>query len=218
MFKKSIYILGILNLCFLIITLTISITLNFSFVYKNEIDKLNLVYSTNLSKETLYKNYKYLITYLNSPKSTELSIPDFKNSYNGEYHFKQVRLLVHTNYIVNIISLFISTLFIIYSFKNNLLNKIKRPILIIMTFPILLLLIFLLDFNWFFNFFHKILFNNSYWIFNTSTDPVITMLPEKFFMDIFSVSLLIYEVICVFILFIIIIPKIIFYRRNYKIK
>ena len=209
MFKKCIYILGILNLYLLIITLTISITINFSFIYNHEIDKLNLVHSTNLPKETLYKNYKYLIAYLNSPKSTELSIPDFKNSYNGEYHFKQVRLLVHTNYIVNIISLFISILFIIYSFKNNMLNKIKRPIMLSMTFPIILLLIFSLDFNWFFNFFHKILFNNSYWIFNTSTDPVITMLPEKFFMDIFSTSLLIYEFICIFLLFVIIVPNII---------
>ena len=210
MFKKCIYILGILNLYLLIITLTISITINFSFIYNYEIDKLNLVHSTNLPKETLYKNYKYLITYLNSPKSTELSIPDFKNSYNGEYHFKQVRLLVHTNYIVNIISLFISMLFIRYSFKNNMINKIKRPIMLNMIFPIILLLIFSLNFNWFFNFFHKILFNNSYWIFNTSTDPVITMLPEKFFMDIFSASLLIYEFICIFLLFVIIAPNIIF--------
>ena len=33
--------------------------------------------------------------------------------------------------------------------------------------------------------FHQIVFRNDYWIFNEATDPVITILPEAFFMHCF---------------------------------
>ena len=42
-----------------------------------------------------------------------------------------------------------------------------------------------IDFNKAFVIFHQIVFRNDYWIFNEATDPVITILPEAFFMHCF---------------------------------
>ena len=39
-----------------------------------------------------------------------------------------------------------------------------------------------IDFDRSFVLFHKIFFNNNYWLFDPTTDPVITMLPDTFFM------------------------------------
>ena len=38
--------------------------------------------------------------------------------------------------------------------------------------------------NWegFFVAFHRLMFDNDYWIFDAATDPVITILPDAFFM------------------------------------
>lgn len=42
----------------------------------------------------------------------------------------------------------------------------------------------LIALNWqtVFVLFHRIVFNNNYWIFDPATDPVITILPDAFFM------------------------------------
>jgi len=43
--------------------------------------------------------------------------------------------------------------------------------------------------------FHKIFFRNDYWIFDYTTDPVITILPESFFMHCFMMIIVIVVVI-----------------------
>lgn len=39
-----------------------------------------------------------------------------------------------------------------------------------------------IDWEWAFETMHKIFFDNDYWLFDPHTDPVITILPEEFFM------------------------------------
>ena len=50
-----------------------------------------------------------------------------------------------------------------------------------------------LDFERAFVLFHQIVFRNDYWIFDYRTDPVITILPETFFMHCF---MLIVVIVC----------------------
>ena len=50
------------------------------------------------------------------------------------------------------------------------------------TLPAALGVLIALNWETVFVLFHKIVFNNNYWIFNAATDPVITILPDTFFM------------------------------------
>ena len=47
--------------------------------------------------------------------------------------------------------------------------------------PIVLFTIFIIDFDSAFTAFHKIFFNNDYWIFNPRLDQIINILPQEFF-------------------------------------
>ena len=47
--------------------------------------------------------------------------------------------------------------------------------------PIVLFIIFIIDFDSAFTAFHKIFFNNDYWIFNPRLDQIINILPQEFF-------------------------------------
>lgn len=51
--------------------------------------------------------------------------------------------------------------------------------------PLIIGFLAAIDFNKAFVIFHQIVFRNDYWIFNETTDPVITILPETFFMHSF---------------------------------
>ncbi|WP_265881320.1 TIGR01906 family membrane protein [Clostridium perfringens] len=54
-----------------------------------------------------------------------------------------------------------------------------------------LILSFYLNFSKVFTLFHKIFFNNDYWIFDPKKDPIINVLPESYFLflAIFILSL-----------------------------
>ena len=53
-----------------------------------------------------------------------------------------------------------------------------------MTLALPVILGALIAMNWdqFFVLFHKLFFNNDYWIFDADTDPIILLLPDGFFM------------------------------------
>ena len=50
--------------------------------------------------------------------------------------------------------------------------------------PMILMLPIVLNFSGSFVLFHKIMFDNDYWIFDPSLDPVINILPEEFFFHV----------------------------------
>ena len=58
-----------------------------------------------------------------------------------------------------------------------------------------LLCYFLYGFDRFFVAFHEVLFRDNSWLFDPATDPIISVLPEQFFMHSFLIFLLIYELI-----------------------
>jgi len=49
------------------------------------------------------------------------------------------------------------------------------------------------DFNDFFIDFHKILFRNNDWLFDPSLDPIITALPDTFFLHCFIMAFALFE-------------------------
>ena len=59
---------------------------------------------------------------------------------------------------------------------------LKWTSVLTVTLPAVLGILVALNWDWAFVAFHKIAFHNDYWIFDTATDPVITILPDTFFL------------------------------------
>ena len=59
---------------------------------------------------------------------------------------------------------------------------LKWTSILTIALPAVLGVLVAVNWKWVFVTFHKIAFNNDYWIFDEATDPVITILPNAFFM------------------------------------
>ncbi len=171
-----------------ILTIGIStiITLNSKFIYYYSIDKYNLEKIANISKEMLIGDFDRLIKYLQNPFIEKLKFNNFTMSINGEFHFYEVKKIFLWIYAITI---FIALLFIILVITNKF-NRNKIHIYKTLNYGantliitiVSLLAIIAIDFSKAFIVFHKIFFNNDYWIFDERTDPIIKVLPEEVFM------------------------------------
>ncbi|WP_294188207.1 TIGR01906 family membrane protein [uncultured Clostridium sp.] len=200
-----------------ILTIGIStiMALNSQFIYHYSINKYSLDKLGNISKEMLIKDFNTLIKYLQNPFIEKLKFNNFPMSINGEFHFYEVKRIFLFIYGITI---FIALLFIVLFIINRIIGKkiyfykilnygANTLIFIIISF----LSAIFIDFSKAFVVFHKIFFNNDYWIFDERTDPIIKVLPEEVFM-LYSI------VIIVLVIFGIVLYKLYYYYSKNKLK
>lgn len=103
-------------------------------------------------------------------------------SEEGRIHFVEVkRIFVFIQAVLLPLSL-------IGSILGILNQKKQKPVYLrltsVLTLALPAVLGALIAMNWdqFFILFHKLFFNNDYWIFDADTDPIILLLPDGFFM------------------------------------
>ncbi|WP_300258885.1 TIGR01906 family membrane protein [Clostridium sp.] len=167
------------------VILAIIITLNISSILYSVLIKLNKITNyNNIGKEEILNDYNNIINYLNSPSEQVLKFKNFKMSPTGEFHFLEVKKIFSSIYLIGLICLILGILLFIL-FKNfklkislKALNIFFYEILFIVT---ILLLSFYLNFSKVFTIFHKIFFNNDYWLFDPKKDTIINVLPESYF-------------------------------------
>ncbi|MBU3103766.1 TIGR01906 family membrane protein [Clostridium gasigenes] len=212
--KKNIskFINIILGLCITLFSICFSVilVLNLTFIYKVSIEKFNLVKDTGVSAENLMINYKSMINYIRNPFIEELKFKDFAMSSSGQIHFEEVKDIFMNLYIMMFISMVILILFkVIKKVLVNIslikaLNYSSNMIFIL--FGVITTMI-VVDFSKTFVIFHNIFFDNSYWIFDPITDPIINALPEMVFM-IYAL------IIIMFLLVEAILFKVIYYKKR----
>ena len=200
-----------------ILTIGIStiMTLNSQFIYHYSIDKYSLDKLGNVSKEMLIKDFNTLIKYLQNPFIEKLKFNNFPMSINGEFHFYEVKKIFLSIYCITIfIVLFFIVLFIVNRitgkkiYFHKILNYGANTLIFII---ISLLSAIFIDFSKAFVVFHKIFFNNDYWIFDERTDPIINVLPEEVFM--------VYALVVIgLVIFGIIVYKLYYYYIKNKLK
>ena len=180
--KGFLQILFSISLFLFVLTLSIKFTLNFKPLYYFDIEHLHLEKYTSLSKNEMKLVYDYLIYYVNTTKSIEFKLPLLPSSVDGITHFVEVkRLFLKLNFILLFSMLF--TIFSLYSgFKNKNYLFLKWCSNFIFVICSLLLAAFYWNFNKSFTYFHELLFNNNYWLLDPKTDPVISILPEEYFL------------------------------------
>ncbi|MGL5086824.1 MAG: TIGR01906 family membrane protein [Clostridium sp.] len=192
------------------IGISVILVLNLTPIYNWAIGKYNLVKNTGVSAEDLMENYKGMINYLGNPFIKELEFKDFTMSVQGKIHFEEVKHIFMNLYIMIIVAMVIFIILKVikkFSMKMNLIKVLNYSSnLVIILFGIITSMI-VIDFSKAFVIFHNIFFNNSYWIFDPITDPIIEALPEDLFM--------VYAIIIIVVLIVeSILFKVIYYKKR----
>lgn len=178
--------------------LSIIITLNISPLIFSIFIKLNIVPNyNNIGKKEILEDYNNIIEYLNYPSEQVLKFKNFKISPLGEFHFLEVKEIFFLIYLTGLACLILGIALFILSKKCNMKVSIKT--LNIFFYEILfifisLILSFYLNFSKIFILFHKIIFNNNYWIFDPKKDQIINILPESYFLFL-AIFILLIEMI-----------------------
>ena len=164
-----------------IIILSAKFTLNFKPLYYFDIDYLNITERTALSEAEIKSSYDYLIYYVNSKENLEFKIPLLPSSNQGAIHFRDVKGIFNRLdfTLIPLFAIILLGSFMCLRKKDFSFIKISSWLTIILSAAAALP--FVVNFEWAFETFHKILFSNDYWLFDPATDPVINLLPEEFF-------------------------------------
>lgn len=176
------HIFTALVLTLTIISASVIITLNFRSLYYFDMNYFHLEENTGYSEEMIRENYDTLIDYNSVFYSGELNFPSLPMSEQGRIHFIEVkRIFVFIEAILFPISTILS-LIGIWRLKKQKPTYLKLTSVFSLALPLVLGLFIALNWDRVFVLFHKLFFNNDYWIFDFTTDPVIRILPDGFFM------------------------------------
>lgn len=191
----------------LLICTNILILFNSKFLFKYFSLSNNTASKLAMPFETLISEYEKIIVYLRNPLITKLNFNHFTLSTNGQQHFLEVKLLLtYIFMIASSIAIFL-ILYLVYKrffYSKTILNqRIKTNFIlckkyfnsILIATLLILGSLILIDFNKVFITFHKLFFDNDLWIFNETTDSIIKILPENYFMlcALFTLIMLIIE-------------------------
>jgi integral membrane protein (TIGR01906 family) len=164
-----------------ILLLSVKITLNLKSLYYSDIKRLNIESQTTLTNEEIKSTYSYLINYINDPKMVDFNIPTLQSSEEGKIHFLEVKNLFKKLSWIFSISIGISLFSIFFIYRNKDFSILNWSSNLLLSLCLFIWIPFYTNFNKSFNFFHKTFFRNNYWIFDPKNDPVINILPEKYF-------------------------------------
>lgn len=179
--KSSSFLTALAGFLFLVCGAVI-LTLNLRGIYYREIDQQNLVQETGLSEEEIRANYDALIDYnLVIKRIDTLEFPTLPMSEHGRIHFEEVKkIFAAIQYLFGVTGILL--------LAGVLWNTIHREYrylkwIAVLTFGIPAVLGTLIGLFWdqVFVLFHKVFFDNDYWLFDPVTDPVILILPDSFF-------------------------------------
>lgn len=191
-----------LSISLFIITSIVIFTVKWKTLYYFDIDYLNIPKLSNMTKEDIRLNYDYLIEYNTKDRDVEFELPTLKSSTEGKIHFEEVREIFQNIEFINIITGIISIIGIFICIKSKDIKILKSIGITLISIPLFLMIPIIMNFEVSFKLFHEILFDNDYWIFDPSVDPVINMLPAQFFLHagIMILSLiLISSIVCIVI-------------------
>lgn len=165
-----------------IISVSVVFTLAFRPLYYLDISALDISEQSGYSKEEIRENYDVLIDYNMSLGKDKLEFPTLAMSEPGRIHFEEVRDIFNIFKYMAMAGVVLSIGGIVFCIRRKEYRYLKLTSILAVALPAVLGLLVALNWDWAFVTFHHIAFDNDYWIFDPLTDPVITILPDTFFM------------------------------------
>ncbi len=165
-----------------LICLAIALTVWCRPLYYWDIEHLHIPEQAGLSLETVRENYDALIDYnlLISPDT--LTFPDFPMSTSGRTHFAEVKRIFVAAQWIALIGAGIFLLACLRVRSDIWYRALGYAGWLAGGAVLLVGGTVLVSWDTAFTLMHKLLFRNDYWIFDAATDPVITILPDTFFL------------------------------------
>lgn len=180
-FKITDLLIGII-FTLLFISIAVVITVNFRPLYYLDINLLHIADTSGLSKDVIRENYDALIDYSFPFFQGPLQFPTLPSSENALIHFAEVKDIFTSFYILGMITLVLGIIIIIQKRKIKDISYLLVSAITAVVLPSILAVFLAVNFDRAFVLFHKLFFSNDYWLFDPTTDPVITILPDTFFM------------------------------------
>lgn len=189
-FKFTDILIGIPFTLFFI-TIGVIIAVNFRSLYYFDINYLNIPKTSGYEKEVIIENYDSLINY-NSPfYKGELKFPSLPSSKEALQHFSEVKRIFISCYYIAITMFLLCLGIILYKKKKRDKSYLLVSSITVIVLPLIVGIGCAINFDQAFVLFHKIFFRNKYWMFDPSTDPIINMLPDTYFLHALIIILLI---------------------------
>lgn len=163
-----------------VMVLIIKIALNTKVIYYYDIVKLDLSEASKLNVKEIKLNYNYVIAFLQNAEEN-FHLPTLAYSKEGKIHFEEVRnIFIFLDKLQFILFLTIFIIFILQiKYHNYIFLKLCSILLLVL--PLIFAVPFLINFDRSFTIFHKIFFNNDYWLLDVNSDPIINIMPQEFF-------------------------------------
>lgn len=184
--SKTMFWLGLGSLLLFLVALSITLTINSTWLYRLNVNYGNFLPLVNLSATQMMDNFKQLLAYLNYPWVTKLVMANFTDSASALEHFRQVKQLFLINYLVMFGLSGPSVWFVHQLWRRQEQWRLLRPLQWIFILIFGLVVMMITQFNQFFITFHKVLFHNNDWEFYPAQDPIINALPESYFNQTFA--------------------------------
>lgn len=163
-------------------TLGTIFVINFGGLYRFDVNHLNIEGTSGLSYDVIMENYNALIAYCSPFFFGKLEFPSLAASPSGISHFAEVKVIFNGCYILMALSIVLLVVIILQKRKHHDYKYLKTASITSIVFPLLVGLGMSINFNQAFVIFHKLFFRNDDWLFDPATDPIITILPEEYFM------------------------------------
>ncbi len=171
-----------LSAAIFLICLAATLTLNAGFLYDADIDRYALTETTGLSKEEIRANFQAMVDYNNLGGPETLEFPTFPMSEGGRIHFEEVRRVFHAMEYGAILFGIVAFLGILTCEKKRLITCRLWSGVLTIALPAVCGIFAAAAWDRLFVLFHQLVFRNDYWIFDAATDPVITILPDGYFL------------------------------------
>ena len=185
--------IGLTAVFLALVTLSILLTINSVWLYRLDISWLHISRTVGMSTARLMHNYGQMLAYLEFPWVTDLSMSDFPTSFTGMVHFHDVKTLFLINNLVFIVTITPAWLYLRQLRWEAAEWQLLRPIKVAAVVPLVLAASMAINFQGFFVAFHEVLFRNNDWLFDPDLDPIITALPDTFFLHCFVLAFLLFE-------------------------
>ena len=195
-------ILSALCVYFAVISLAAVLALGARFLYYFDIKALNIPYDSGLSEEEVRLNYDAMIDYFKLSNDEKFSLPTLKSSEQGAAHFADTKVIFRVFQYGLIVSAACGAALVVLKAKQRRFGFLKYSGIAL--FSTMGVVAFAVAFDWeeTFVLFHKLFFNNDFWLFDAEFDPVITILPEEYFLHcalLIAAVILIGAVLCLWV-------------------
>lgn len=184
--RSSVFALALL---LFILSFSIALPIYLRPFYYAHISPLDLEAASGYSKAEIKEAYNSLLDYLTIP-GKEFSLGAFPYSDRGASHFKDCKFLFLLDTFVLIISGVTTAIMLVFKklrgwqFKIGKFSASLYSAIAAVSLPVIVGVLAATDFDRAFKIFHKIFFpGKTDWYFHPQLDPIINVLPVRFFMN-----------------------------------